>query len=130
VGRTTGDSSHASAFRPSSRAQGKGEHVPIMQSTRNQTFTAGLLVKKGVNQTSLPLQDDERVEIQAVLYDQEAIQKLIDKLTASKSLLPKRHYLRRHTERKRPPTETGPLLYPVRLGCLSGNNSTWPHFTH
>lgn len=59
-------------------------------TARNQTFTAGLLAEKGVNQTSLSLQDDERVEVQAVLYDQEAVQKLIDKLMAIKGLLPEK----------------------------------------
>jgi hypothetical protein len=63
---------------------------PPFATAHNQTFTAGLLVERGVNQTSLSLKDDERVEVQAVLYDQEAVQKLIDKLSAIKGLLPEK----------------------------------------
>lgn len=74
------DDSNRSAFIPPS--------LQPSAATHNQAFAAGIHSEKRTNQTSLSLKDDECVEVQALLYDQAAVQKLIDKLSAIKGLLP------------------------------------------
>jgi len=67
-----------------------GTFPPLAQPGLNrQTITATVLAEKGVSQTSISIQDD-RVELFAVLYDQEGAQKVIDRLNAVKAMLPEK----------------------------------------
>jgi hypothetical protein len=52
-------------------------------------MTATVLVRAGVSESSLSIKDD-RVELLAVLFDQVGIQKIIDRLTAIKALMPEK----------------------------------------
>lgn len=58
-------------------------------SAPKQTYTASTLVEHGVSQSTLSIKD-EKVEIVAVLFDQENLQKVVDRLLAIKSLLPEK----------------------------------------
>jgi hypothetical protein len=56
-------------------------------SANRQTVTISWIGEKGVSESSIAIKDD-RLELAALLYDQEGVQKIIDRLTAMKGLLP------------------------------------------
>jgi hypothetical protein len=49
--------------------------------------TATFIAEKGMSESTVQIQED-RIELFAVLYDQEGLQKVIDRLATVKSLLP------------------------------------------
>ena len=61
----------------------------MQPSSNRQTITATVIAEKGVSQTSISNQD-ERVELFAILYDQVGVQKVIDRLNAVKEMLPEK----------------------------------------
>jgi len=51
--------------------------------------TISWIGEKGVSESSIAIKDD-RLELAALLYDQAGVQKIIDRLSAMKALLPEK----------------------------------------
>jgi hypothetical protein len=67
----------------------RDEALPVSIKKTYRSPPAGASGEPGMSQSTVSIQD-ERVELSAVLYDQEGVQKVIDRLTAVKSLLPEK----------------------------------------
>jgi hypothetical protein len=63
--------------------------TPALSSGTRQTVTISWIGEKGVSESSIAIKDD-RLELAALLYDQVGVQKVIDRLSAMKGLLPEK----------------------------------------
>ncbi|MGJ5208163.1 hypothetical protein [Bradyrhizobium sp. HKCCYLR20261] len=64
--------------------------TPIVAGTSGrQAVTISWVGEKGVSESSIAIKDD-RLELAALLYDQAGVQKVIDRLSAMKALLPEK----------------------------------------
>jgi hypothetical protein len=101
VTREAGEYVTPESGRADASAQG-GQDAKAASTATNigpshQTVTITWIGRRGMSESSIAIKD-ERIELAALLYDQEGVQKVIDRLNAVKTILPEKLSTPSHTD--------------------------------